>query len=144
MLPARKFLPRSAKAPFSPCNAPLASRLLKNPASNRFREGHDFSRAVKSSKVGRALRLRLTFWRENELFRILPDRQRIHTDIFEPENHFLATAFAPLRAPFFALSRRSITAATMIGRPTVASTKTSPNFPPSEGGTNFPHEIASL
>src|SRR6266851_4427192 len=39
---------------------------------------------------------------------------------------------------------RSSTAATISGRPTVASTKTSPNFPPSAGGTNFPHEIASL
>src|SRR5712675_1744335 len=46
--------------------------------------------------------------------------------------------------PFLALSKRSITAATMIGNPTVASTKTSPNFPPSEGGTNLPQEMASL
>ena len=30
-------------------------RLLKNFASNRFWEGHDFSRAAKSSKIGRAL-----------------------------------------------------------------------------------------
>jgi len=39
---------------------------------------------------------------------------------------------------------RSSTAATISGRPTVASTKTSPNFPPSAGGTNFPQETASL
>src|SRR5258708_14647751 len=39
---------------------------------------------------------------------------------------------------------RSNTAATISGSPTVASTKTSPNFPPSAGGTNFPHETASL
>jgi hypothetical protein len=60
--------------------------------------------------------------------------------------HFLAAALAPLRPlpPFFALSKRSITAATMSGSPTVASTKTSPNFPPSDGGTNLPQEIASL
>jgi hypothetical protein len=32
-----------------------ASRLLENSASNKFGEGHDFSRAVKSSKIGRAL-----------------------------------------------------------------------------------------
>ena len=36
------------------------------------------------------------------------------------------------RTPFLAFSSRSITAATMIGNPTVASTKTSPNFPPSD------------
>ena len=29
--------------------------LLKNSASNRFWEGHDFSRAAKSFKIGRAL-----------------------------------------------------------------------------------------
>ena len=29
--------------------------MLKNPASNRFWEGHDFSRTAKSSKIGRAL-----------------------------------------------------------------------------------------
>ena len=34
--------------------------------------------------------------------------------------------------------------ATINGNPTVASTNTSPNFPPSAGGTNLPHEIASL
>ena len=33
---------------------------------------------------------------------------------------------------------------TMMGSPTVASTKTSPNRPPSDGGTNLPQEIASL
>src|SRR5437899_657877 len=59
--------------------------------------------------------------------------------------YFLAPALAGLRAPpFFALSRRSSTAATMMGSPTVASTKTSPNFPPSDAGTNLPQEIASL
>ena len=64
-----------------------------------------------------------------------------------PQNfHFRAVALVPLRTlpPFLTLFNRSITAATMIGSPTVASTKTSPNFPPSEGGTNLPHEIASL
>jgi hypothetical protein len=42
------------------------------------------------------------------------------------------------------LSNLSSTAATISGNPTVASTNTSPNLPPSAGGTNFPHEIASL
>src|ERR1700692_1000281 len=59
---------------------------------------------------------------------------------------FFPTAFFPfLAAPLFLpLSKRSNTAATMSGRPTVASRNTSPNFPPSAGGTNLPHEIASL
>ena len=34
--------------------------------------------------------------------------------------------------------------ATISGKPTVASTKTSPKRPPSAGGTNLPQEIASL
>ena len=55
-----------------------------------------------------------------------------------------AAGFFPLFEVFWFLSSRSRTAATMIGRPTVASTKTSPNLPPSDGGTNLPHEIASL
>src|SRR5215469_15027496 len=42
------------------------------------------------------------------------------------------------------LRRRSSTAETISGKPTVASTKTSPNLPPSAGGTNFPHDTASL
>src|SRR5208337_4081186 len=42
---------------------------------------------------------------------------------------------------FFSLSS---TAATTSGKPTVASTNTSPNFPPSAGGTNLPQETASL
>src|SRR5580698_8984786 len=45
--------------------------------------------------------------------------------------------------PDLLASSRSRTAATMMGNPTVASTKTSPNLPPSDGGTNLPHEIAS-
>src|SRR5215469_8079890 len=48
------------------------------------------------------------------------------------------------RAEGLSLRRRSSTAATTSGKPTVASTKTSPNLPPSAGGTNFPHETASL
>src|SRR5260370_5196017 len=94
MLPAKEFLPKSAKA--------LSSR------------------------------------RDDSL-----KRQQI-TSTFSSENHFLATAFVPFRAPFFALSKRSMTAATMIGRPTAPSPKTSPNFPPSNAGTTFPHEITSL
>src|SRR5206468_11650994 len=54
---------------------------------------------------------------------------------------FESRAWSP--APLFA-SSRSNTAATISGRPTVASTKTSANLPPSSGGTNLPHEIASL
>ncbi len=34
---------------------PDPGRLLKNSASNRSWKGHDFSRAAKSSKIGRAL-----------------------------------------------------------------------------------------
>src|SRR3954469_25958618 len=61
------------------------------------------------------------------------------------KHYFLAIDFAVfLPDPFLDFSRRSMTAATTMGRPTVASTKTSPNFPPSDGGTNLPHEIASL
>src|SRR5438270_7947391 len=37
----------------------------------------------------------------------------------------------------------SNSAAHMIGKPTVASTKTSPKRPPSAGGTNLPQEMAS-
>src|SRR5579863_7200019 len=57
-----------------------------------------------------------------------------------------ATAFFPLPALCFFLSpsSRSSTAATIRGNPTVASRKTSPNFPPSAGGTNLPHDTASL
>src|SRR5579863_3890040 len=57
---------------------------------------------------------------------------------------FAALAARVALPPFLALSRRSSTAATIIGSPTVASTNTSPNLPPSDGGTNLPHEIASL
>src|SRR5579859_2569325 len=39
--------------------------------------------------------------------------------------------------------RRSNSAAIITGRPTVASTNTSPNLPPSAGGTNLPQEMAS-
>jgi hypothetical protein len=59
--------------------------------------------------------------------------------------YFFEAALPDLRPlVFFPFSSRSITAATISGNPTVASTNTSPNFPPSDGGTNFPHEIASL
>ena len=59
-------------------------------------------------------------------------------------SHFLAAAIFPLPALLPFLSKRSNTAATISGNPTVASTKTSPNLPPSAGGTNFPQDIASL
>ena len=59
--------------------------------------------------------------------------------------YFFEAALPDLRPVlFFPFSSRSTTAATISGSPTVASTNTSPNFPPSDGGTNFPHEIASL
>src|SRR3984957_6403560 len=45
---------------------------------------------------------------------------------------------------FLSPSSRSRTAATINGKPTVASRKTSPNFPPSAGGTNLPQDTASL
>src|SRR5215469_18044039 len=58
--------------------------------------------------------------------------------------YFAATFFLPFPFMFLSLSSRSNTAATIIGNPTVASTNTSPNLPPSDGGTNLPHDIASL
>src|SRR5581483_165216 len=54
------------------------------------------------------------------------------------------TFFSFFVAPPLSLSSLSRTAATIIGNPTVASTNTSPNMPPSAGGTNFPQETASL
>jgi hypothetical protein len=44
------------------------SRLLKTSASNRFWEGHDFSRAAKSSKIGRALALEVGFLLPKRVF----------------------------------------------------------------------------
>ena len=57
-------------------------------------------------------------------------------------SYFEISATVFFAAGFF--FSRSSTAATISGNPTVASTKTSPNFPPSAGGTNLPHETASL
>src|SRR5437588_236078 len=68
---------------------------------------------------------------------------------------YLRLAVSTLREVVFALrsgarislsclSSRSSTAATISGNPMVASTKTSPNFPPSAGGTNLPHDTASV
>ena len=54
------------------------------------------------------------------------------------------TCGTPTSEAYFLFFSRSSTAATMMGRPTVASTNTSPNLPPSAGGTNFPQEMASL
>ncbi len=61
-----------------------------------------------------------------------------------PALYRLTEAFFPFPALLPFLSKRSNTAATIKGSPTVASTNTSPNLPPSAGGTNLPHEIASL
>src|SRR6266436_8772782 len=45
---------------------------------------------------------------------------------------------------FLKYPTRSSTARTINGSATVASSKTSANRPPSSGGTNFPHETASV
>ena len=58
--------------------------------------------------------------------------------------YFFAVAVFVLLALLPFLSKRSNTAATISGKPTVASTNTSPKRPPSAGGTNFPHDTASL
>ena len=58
--------------------------------------------------------------------------------------YLFATAVFPLLVLLPFLSSRSSTAATINGSPTVASTNTSPNLPPSAGGTNLPHDTASL
>ena len=42
--------------------------LLKNSASNRFWEGHDFSRAAKSSIIGRALAPEVGFLLRKQVF----------------------------------------------------------------------------
>src|SRR5262249_15052069 len=60
--------------------------------------------------------------------------------------YFLTATFSRFALPFspFFFPNLSNTAATISGNPTVASTNTSPKRPPSAGGTNLPHEIASL
>jgi hypothetical protein len=44
------------------------NKLLKNSASNRFWEGHDFSRAAKSFRIGRALAPEVAFCCQNDFF----------------------------------------------------------------------------
>jgi Arc/MetJ-type ribon-helix-helix transcriptional regulator len=75
----------------------------------------------------------LPFVAQSDNLRLIRGKPRLYSGIC------LIVFFA---AGFF--FNRSRTDATIIGNPTVASTKTSPNFPPSDGGTNFPHEMASL
>src|SRR5579872_5722516 len=62
------------------------------------------------------------------------------------EPYFLVADFSGdnLTSPALCFLSRSSTAATISGRPIVASTKTSPKRPPSAGGTNLPQETASL
>src|SRR5207244_8958983 len=63
-----------------------------------------------------------------------------------PRSYLFIRAFFRVFPGEVCTSRPSLssTAATISGKPTVASTKTSPKRPPSAGGTNFPQEIASL
>ena len=63
------------------------------------------------------------------------DENRLHPTT---DNRQLTTAFQPSA---FSLSS---TAPAMSGKPTVASSSTSAKRPPSSGGTNLPHETASL
>src|SRR5579863_889761 len=82
---------------------------------------------------------RLNRYRSAQRARSLPPDNDLTSLLrFTSSLHFFAAVF-PLPALLPFLSSRSNTAATIKGSPTVASTNTSPNLPPSAGGTNFPH-----
>jgi len=73
-------------------------------------------------------------------------RPTLFTKCPKRAGHPLRLYFASCLTVFFAavLFQPLQHGVTIIGRPTVASTKTSPNFPPSAGGTNLSHDTASL
>src|SRR5581483_8523152 len=75
---------------------------------------------------------------------LLLNRQNCFCAVVIPSLRFGIYTFPALNPAFLnPLPSLSNSAAHMIGKQTVASTKTSPKRPPSSGGTNLPQETAS-